>query len=251
MGAFTLVPQTELLRFLSLNRMEFTKTHTTGIMNVFRRHCIGYILAGSVKILQAGRELNAEAGDLIYISQESRYYSVWSGDPQIIFDSVSFDFTNRRAHAGLGLQIVHDFPRENFDRMWEAKGDMLKILSAFYSVLDRLYGSCLQPPHTAAKHVIPAVYYIDTHYRETISVPKLASLCCMSVSHFHAVFQREVGTTPIRYHHSILVQEAIRLLLETDLSIEAISEELGFSSSCYFRRVFSAITNKSPHEIRC
>ena len=64
------------------------------------------------------------------------------------------------------------------------------------------------------------------------------------------VFRREVGLTPVRYRHTLLVQEAMGLLLRTNLTVEEISDRLGFSSSCYFRRVFSSIAGKTPREIR-
>jgi AraC-like DNA-binding protein len=85
---------------------------------------------------------------------------------------------------------------------------------------------------------------------EGVAVETLAGLCGMSASHFHAVFRREVGLTPVRYRHTLLVQEAMELLLRTNLPVEEISDRLGFSSSCYFRRVFSGITGKTPLEIR-
>lgn len=244
------IPEADMLRHVTIQKMQYLNTHTTGITNIFTCHCIGYILAGSVKILLPGRELSAGVGDLMYISQESQYYSIWSGEPEISFYSVNFEFSSRRTHAGLGLQIVHDFPGGDFERMWQNRGHPLRVLGAFASILDALYDSRLKTPHTIAGPVISAVRYIEDHCREILSISTLASLCGMSASHFHAVFLREVGTTPVKYRHAMLVQEAIRLLLETDYSIETISDMLGFSSACYFRRIFSAITGKSPREIR-
>ena len=37
---------------------------------------------------------------------------------------------------------------------------------------------------------------------------------------------------------------------DSDLSIENISEQVGFESAAYFRRVFKKVTGKSPREYR-
>jgi len=47
-----------------------------------------------------------------------------------------------------------------------------------------------------------------------------------------------------------MIQNALHLLSSTDMTIEEISEECGFSSSNYFRKVFKNITKASPKELR-
>ncbi|MBE6612798.1 MAG: helix-turn-helix transcriptional regulator [Ruminococcaceae bacterium] len=226
-------------------------SHTTGVTNTFKEHCFGYIFDGSVRILLPSGELCASAGDLLYISQESQYYSIWSGEPDICFLSVQFGFANRSTHAGLGLQIVRGMPKEPFLRLYEThRNHPMAALSAMYEILGELYENRLTTPHRAASRTLPAQRYIESHTHEVIAVETLAGLCGMSASHFHAVFRREIGLTPVRYRHTLLVQEAMKLLLRTNLSVEEISDRLGFSSSCYFRRVFSGITGKTPLEIR-
>jgi len=93
--------------------------------------------------------------------------------------------------------------------------------------------------------------YINLHSEEELSVSSLATMCNMSVSHFHAVFRKEVGMTPIDYKNRILINHASALLLCREYeSIEDISSVLGFTSSAYFRRVFKKVTGKSPSEYR-
>ena len=244
------IRHTEFLNDVSICMHEYRERHTTGITNIFDQHCLGYILEGSVRILLPGKELTAVAGDLLYISRESRYYSVWSGNPGIRFLSIRFDFANRSSHAGLGLQIVKDYPSEPFIRMYEKKdGYPMLAIAEMYRILDDLYRRLKQTVVSTGK-ILPALRYIEDHKKEIIPIDTLAALCCMSVSHFHAVFQKETGTTPIRYRHTLLVRQAMELLLCTNDTVEEISEQLGFSSSCYFRRICINITGVTPTEIR-
>jgi len=188
-------------------------SHTTGVTNTFKEHCFGYIFDGSVRILLPSGELCASAGDLLYISQESQYYSIWSGEPDIRFLSVRFEFANRSAHAGLGLQIVRGMPPEPFLRLYETHlAHPMAALAAMYEILGELYENRLTMPRRTASRVLPALRYIEAHTREVVAVEALAALCGMSASHFHAVFRREVGLSPVRYRHTLLVQEAMELL---------------------------------------
>ena len=50
--------------------------------------------------------------------------------------------------------------------------------------------------------------------------------------------------------HRLQTEKAVTLLTATDLSVEEISSQLGFSSAAYFRRVLRQITGKTPREIR-
>ena len=56
--------------------------------------------------------------------------------------------------------------------------------------------------------------------------------------------------TPIEYKNRLCVQNAEKLLLTNDLSIEEISEKMGFNSASYFRRIFRKYVGKSPREYK-
>ena len=47
-----------------------------------------------------------------------------------------------------------------------------------------------------------------------------------------------------------MIQHAIELLANTDMTVEEISRRVGFSSSNYFRKIFIKLTDKTPKELR-
>ena len=81
-------------------------------------------------------------------------------------------------------------------------------------------------------------------------ISEIAKRCRISESGVYALFQRELHKTPNEVRREVLCEQAQRLLLTTDLSVEDISRLLGFSSSSYFRKVFFAGTKKTPREYR-
>jgi AraC-like DNA-binding protein len=74
--------------------------------------------------------------------------------------------------------------------------------------------------------------------------------CGLKRTYFHALFLRETGLTPKAYHHKLLMRRASHLLLESELSVTAIAERLGYPSIHPFTRHFGAFYGVSPKHYR-
>jgi AraC-like DNA-binding protein len=59
-------------------------------------------------------------------------------------------------------------------------------------------------------------------------------------------FRQELGVTPITYLNRYRVNQAKRLLQQTDQSVTAIALAVGFSDSGYFSRVFKREVGMAP-----
>jgi AraC-like DNA-binding protein len=68
----------------------------------------------------------------------------------------------------------------------------------------------------------------------------------LAPTYLASLFTREVGQPPHRYLTERRVEQARRLLSESDLSITAISVEVGFGSPQHFARVFRRLVGRSP-----
>ena len=78
----------------------------------------------------------------------------------------------------------------------------------------------------------------------------IASACRVSQSTLYAAFRTQRGVTPVHARQRQLVERAVTLLHTTDLPVEQISAQLGFSSPAYFRRVLRMVLGQTPREIR-
>ena len=92
--------------------------------------------------------------------------------------------------------------------------------------------------------------YIDNHLDVVIHSSELANLFDLSEVHFRRKFQAASGISPIKYVNSKKLQEARRLLTESQLSISEIAVKLAFSSSQHFSHNFSKAFSLSPREYR-
>ena len=89
-----------------------------------------------------------------------------------------------------------------------------------------------------------ALRYIEKH--PDFRVPELATHCSISESGLYALFQQYASATPLEIKNKMKIDRAITLLQTTNLSIEEISEKLGFCNAAYFRKVMKDCTGKTP-----
>jgi AraC-like DNA-binding protein len=99
-------------------------------------------------------------------------------------------------------------------------------------------------------HVETALEHIRSNYAQPISVEEVAALCGYSKSNFCKVFKQITGQT----FHAVLNDHRLRvactLLLETQLSVEQIALQVGFSDAKGFCRGFKTVKGVSPGEFR-
>lgn len=98
--------------------------------------------------------------------------------------------------------------------------------------------------------LMPAMAYIDEHYRENISIQTLADVCMLSESRFSHLFREVIGTTALQYIHDLRISKAAVLLGSTDYDISEIAARTGFRDSGYFSRMFRRNCGCSPSDYR-
>ena len=242
----------KLISLYYLDVLRFKEKHTVGSTLLFKYPCIGYLKKGRAQFLYKGKSCYAEEGDLINIAKDTKYYSIWTGEPDIEFYSINFEFVKPYIFYEYRFQIIKNYPPEVLDEMvgfYENKPYL--SIACLYRLLDDLYGKMQKSSETPVGMIIrPAIEYMEENYAIPVTIEELARLCHCSESGLFKYFKTFTGVTPITYKHNIMIQNALDLLVHTDLSIEEISERVGFSSSHYFRRVFFGITGKRPKDVR-
>lgn len=92
----------------------------------------------------------------------------------------------------------------------------------------------------------PAIEYIHKHKSENIKLEKMAKFCHISPSYFSRLFTKETGENFSMYVSKLKVKWAKSLLEETDMPINEISNELGFSEAGYFIKIFKKYEGVTP-----
>ncbi|WP_037541630.1 AraC family transcriptional regulator Rsp [Staphylococcus caprae] len=145
------------------------------------------------------------------------------------------------------LQSIHRF-MNNEEQDNQA---ISKIIQTLYkeSVI-RYKGKYI--PKVAINHPIfvEGLTYIHTKVSEMLSLRQVAQHCNISESYCSNLFVRYLNMNFKDYFTSLKVIHAIKLLLSTDDSINAISEHSGFSSHTNFTNQFKNYLGFSPKQFR-
>lgn len=92
--------------------------------------------------------------------------------------------------------------------------------------------------------------YIDAHSHLPLKVEDLAERCHMSYSYFAKVFRETYGRSCKKYIEFIRICKAEDLLRFTNLDLNYISQETGFSDCSHFIRVFKQQKGITPKQFR-
>ena len=100
------------------------------------------------------------------------------------------------------------------------------------------------------ERITQSIDFMKQHLREPLRIATLAAVVNLSRSHYTETFHRVTGYAPLMYLNHLRMQRAVQLLNSTNLSIKAISDQLGFSDQFYFSRAFTKLHGHSPSEHR-
>ena len=96
----------------------------------------------------------------------------------------------------------------------------------------------------------PIITYISEHYKEKIYIETMAEMITVSPDYFTKMFKDSIGKTPIDYINALRINRAMQMLATTDTSVNDISDQLGFSNSNYFHKIFKQYMDTSPAAYR-
>jgi len=104
--------------------------------------------------------------------------------------------------------------------------------------------------HPSDYRIVRLLEYLNSRPEHGQSVEAWSRFCGLKRTYFHELFLRETGMTPKAYHHQLVMKRAAHMLVETDLSITAIAEKLGYPSIHPFSRHFSSFHGTTPSQYR-
>lgn len=107
-----------------------------------------------------------------------------------------------------------------------------------------------KPAQLPAWKLRKALDHMETHLAKPFDLDFLAGLCGMSRFHFSRSFHNTMGQTPSRWFVRQRVEQAKKLLCQSDKSIIEIALTIGYESPSHFAQVFRRETGVSPRDYR-
>lgn len=102
------------------------------------------------------------------------------------------------------------------------------------------------------KQLFPKFYdALEVHYQESREVRFYAELMCLSPKYFGSVIKQETGTGACQWIANFVVIQAKQMLkMNKGMSIQQVSDKLGFPDQASFSRYFKRSAGISPMEYR-
>lgn len=95
-----------------------------------------------------------------------------------------------------------------------------------------------------------ALQYIELRLNQPITAEELCGLDHLSQQHFARLFKKETGKTVKQYVTQTRCERAAELLKSSRLSIQNISQYVGYEDANYFARVFKSLMGVTPQDYR-
>jgi PAS domain S-box-containing protein len=128
--------------------------------------------------------------------------------------------------------------------MLDRNGGVVGVIGAMRDV--EKSGQVLGPYQEMA----PVLTHISQHYAKTLTVSQLAGLVHRSVSQFERRFKALFGIGPMRYLTRVRLEQAARLLTETQDPIAIIALDCGFYDHSHFSKCFRKAYGQTPRAFR-
>ncbi len=163
------------------------------------------------------------------------------------------------------LSIILNFVTSmelDWDLVWDKNDNFLleiNKLKTKETIKEWLFDICIKISNELAKTrnhnkndlIEKATQHILNNYRdEDLNAESLCEILHISTNYFSALFKKETGSTFTSYLTQTRIEQAKKLLRNTDLKTFDIGTQVGYSQGHYFSYVFKKNTGISPTEYR-
>ncbi|MCI8571893.1 MAG: response regulator [Lachnospiraceae bacterium] len=132
-----------------------------------------------------------------------------------------------------------------FNLFSEYESEVLGWLTNFCDTLNSRFDD-----YKNKQKIQQAVSYIKENYDKDLNMAVVSNHISMNYSLFSYVFKQYTGNNFVNYLKEIRIQEAKRLLEETDMKVVDISGRVGYENEKHFMKTFKASCGVSPTEYR-
>ena len=230
------------------------------------------ILEGSLMLTCSDHSCTLQPGDVALISPKL-LHSGTAGSQGVCYHVVTFDPETLRNSTGPVTQFLDPLCRgkysfeplvqneqitQRLDSIVAAHQGLspnhpLQVIGELYDLLGLLYRHCVIRDASSLptqKGFNQAVDYINDHYTENISSASLSALFGYDESYFCRKFKKQTGLTVMKYIQILRIEKARQLLTGTNLPVQDIATQCGFSDTAYFTNRFKSICHTTPTALR-
>lgn len=148
------------------------------------------------------------------------------------------------------LKIDEYFLKMSETILRESKTVMLKIFTDIFSIMDIVLSDNEKNVPFVKNKISDVIEYINKNIDRKLTLDVISQNTKISKYYLCHAFCEAVGMTVFEYIEFVRMSQAKQLLTETNDSISAIAQSVGYDSFAYFSKVFKKNENTTPKQYR-
>ncbi|OPH46647.1 hypothetical protein BC351_14265 [Paenibacillus ferrarius] len=133
---------------------------------------------------------------------------------------------------------------QSFDHVFDMMAELRSLAARYLKTPD------LALAETKNQTFNAMFQFVTENFQQDISLQDLSEQFYMNPSYISQLFKKEVGETFTTYMSKLRIKYACELLDGSSLSIQEVSEKIGYHDYFYFTRLFKKIMGKTPTQYR-
>lgn len=197
-------------------------------------------------VLDAYRDMNTQG------MGKNRYNNAIYEDPVIALSMLRALVRKSAEHGGASIVEINEITQRAVQRMstTQHQNELNKhTMTMVYELTDTVRRHRYETGSYSAP-IKKAVEFLSLNFSQKILVPELAKRIGLSDIHLSTTFKKEVGMTISQYIANLRCSQAAEMLKSSDISIQEISNYVGYTDNNYFVKVFKAQYGLTPSEYR-
>lgn len=207
------------------------------------------LVSGSVEFLIEQGSVSAHAGNLVFLSKNSRYEALFSDevdDYLICFDAdedVFLSYEPMILSESVDLECYEKIRMLSEENRYTMRTNLYNK-GSFLLILDKVLASAKDESDAHSTVVKIACELLQRN--ERITIEEISKKCAVSTSLLRQIFINKLGVSPIQYRIDMKMKQAMYLIESTNMTVSEIAEHLSFYDTAYFCKMFRGYTGMTP-----
>lgn len=207
-------------------------------------------------------KLTASEGDIVYLPNNSSYYSEWRAEGEGAYKSVLFNISiegeihNLSEDVALMVSDGENLYTRMFADMDElsrsgALGYKLELKAELYKLLRNIAAGKIKTEFKLRYGTIyKGILHLENNFLKDIPLSDFAGMCHVSEGTFRRLFKEYKGESPIKYRNGLRIKKAYELISSGECTVTEAAELVNIPDIAYFSKLFKKIMGFSPSELK-
>lgn len=139
----------------------------------------------------------------------------------------------------------------DFERDIDGCSSINTLFQALFNMMkERISERDKNLENATVRPIREAKKYVCDHFSESVTLEEISGILGFSSSYFSVLFKKETGEGFAKYLTQVRMDEAKRLLRETDIPVSQIAEKVGYQDQKHFTQTFHKTAGINPGEYR-